>query len=115
MKRYIPLPEAVGRKSMLANLLKKQVHTLTDHDIETIVEKTEGYSGSDMDGLIREAALGPIRDIRDIRNVSLDDVRSIQLCDFEFALTQVRASVSEKDLEFYIQFDKEYGSMSRGA
>jgi hypothetical protein len=29
------------------------------------------------------------------------------------ALTQVRASVTEKDLDFYIKFDKEFGSMSR--
>lgn len=30
-----------------------------------IVSRTDGYSGADMDGLCREAALGPIRSIRD--------------------------------------------------
>jgi SpoVK/Ycf46/Vps4 family AAA+-type ATPase len=59
------------------NLLQKQTHALTDAHIHEIVRQTEGmtawsfhfsftesiiiqigYSGSDMDGLIREAALG---------------------------------------------------------
>ena len=79
-----------------------------------IVEKTNGYSGSDLDGLVREAALGPIRDIKDIRNIQTADVRMIGVVDFVEALSQVRASVSDKDLEGYIQWDKEYGSMKRG-
>jgi hypothetical protein len=38
--------------------MKKQIHCLAESDIEKIVNLTDGYSGSDMDGLIREAALG---------------------------------------------------------
>ncbi|KAJ3387038.1 hypothetical protein HDU84_001066 [Entophlyctis sp. JEL0112] len=43
-------------------------------------------------------------------NVSVDDVPPISLGDFEDALTQVRASVSERDLDMYLQFDKQFGS-----
>lgn len=98
---------------MLLNLLKKQIHSLTENDIQKVVSLTAGYSGSDMDGLIREAAIGPIRDVVDISKVSVEEVRPISLGDFEMALSQVRASVSEKDLDLYIKFDGEYGSMSR--
>ncbi|KAJ1340472.1 hypothetical protein BSLG_004919 [Batrachochytrium salamandrivorans] len=97
---------------IMETLMKKQIHALNADMIGDIVKRTHGYSGSDMDGLIREAALGPIRDIKDISTISADDVRPMTHQDFLCALTQVRASVSEKDLEFYIGFDKEYRSSS---
>ncbi|KAK5672818.1 putative 26S proteasome subunit yta6 [Batrachochytrium dendrobatidis] len=111
-KLYIPLPDGSAREKIMETLMCKQVHALTPEMIQDIVTRTDGYSGSDMDGLIREAALGPIRDIKDIASINADDVRPMLHQDFLCALTQVRASVSEKDLEFYIGFDKEYGSSS---
>ncbi|KAI8923229.1 P-loop containing nucleoside triphosphate hydrolase protein [Entophlyctis helioformis] len=111
-KLYIPLPEAGARKSIVMNLVSKQVHNLTEAEVDDIVRRTDGYSGSDMDGLVREAALGPIRDIRDITSIAAADVRPIGHRDFMEALSQVRASVSAKDLDFYLSFDQEYGSKS---
>lgn len=110
-KLYIPLPESSARCQIMNNLLQMQPHDLTDPQIEEIVNMTNGYSGSDMDGLIREAALGPIRDIVDIETISAAEVRGIQKQDFISALTQIRASVSEKDLKLYEEFDREYGSL----
>ena len=43
--------------------------------------------------------------------VTVDDVRPISLQDFEYALTQVRASVSEKDLDFFVEWNKKFGSL----
>ncbi|CAG8628689.1 9479_t:CDS:10, partial [Gigaspora rosea] len=106
---YIPLPELDGRYVIIKNLLQKQKHSLTDQEIYDICEKTAGYSGSDMDGLCREAALGPIRVIGDIRNISADDVLPINYQDFLNALTQVRASVSDRDLELYQTWNQSYG------
>ncbi|CAG8757728.1 2889_t:CDS:2, partial [Acaulospora morrowiae] len=85
---YIPLPEEDGRYGIIKNLLKTQKYSLTDEEIRNICKRTAGYSGSDMDGLCREAALGPIRVIGDIRNIAADDVRSINYQDFLDALTQ---------------------------
>lgn len=110
-KLYIPLPDNPARLRIIQNLLSKHPHTLTAPQLDQVVVLTDGYSGSDMDGLIREAALGPIRDIVDIETCSVDAVRGIFMLDFENALTQVRASVSDKDLKLYLDFDKEYGSM----
>jgi hypothetical protein len=56
--------------------------------------------------------IGPIRDITDIESVSASDVRPISKQDFVSALSQVRASVSEKDLALYLKFEYEYGSLS---
>lgn len=109
-KLYIPLPEAPARRSLVENLLKAQKHSLTEVQLHDIVEKTRGYSGSDLDGLTREASLGPLRDCFDIANVAEENVRPITYDDFIAALRQVRASVSEKDLDFYLKFDAEFGS-----
>ncbi|KAL1922935.1 uncharacterized protein VTP21DRAFT_9311 [Calcarisporiella thermophila] len=109
---YIPLPECEARCSIVKNLLQGQKHSLTEEEIMDIGKLTEGYSGSDMDGLCREAALGPIRSIRDITSISAEDVRPIQHQDFLEALTQIRASVSDKDLNMYEEWNRTYGSMS---
>ncbi|KAJ3236087.1 Fidgetin-like protein 1 [Chytriomyces hyalinus] len=114
-KLYIPLPEAEARMSLMNRLLLKQKNSLSPQEIEYIVAKTDGYSGSDIDGLVREAALGPIRRLgSNIMSVSVNDVSPVNVQDFNDALTQVRASVSEKDLEFYLKFDADFGSLSGG-
>ena len=108
---YIPLPEDHARRSIVSSLLSKQQHTLTDADLDEVMEATAGYSGSDMANLCREAAMGPIRTLTDICNISVDDVRPIAIVDFRHALTQVRASVSQKMLEEYLQWNREFGSL----
>jgi SpoVK/Ycf46/Vps4 family AAA+-type ATPase len=64
-----------------------------------------------MDGMIREAALGPIRDVVNIETIQAHDVRKINHQDFLDALRQVRASVGAKDLQLYQDFEREYGSL----
>jgi len=109
---YIPLPDSEARGTIVRTLLSTMSHSLTDEDIAWICERTDGYSGSDMDGLCREAAIGPIRAISDILNISTSDVRPIRQSDFEDAIMQVRASVSAQDLDGYMEWNKQYGSLS---
>ncbi|KAF8947528.1 hypothetical protein BGZ47_008793 [Haplosporangium gracile] len=113
---YIPLPEYEGRLGLMNKLLESQPHELTEDQIKDICERTAGYSGSDMTGLCREAALGPVRAIQgDILDIALDDLRPINHGDFLEALSQVRASVSDRDLDLYKEWDQEYGSMAKGS
>ncbi|KAG0281470.1 hypothetical protein BGZ95_003125 [Linnemannia exigua] len=113
---YIPLPEYEGRLGLMNKLLESQPHELNDDQIKDICERTAGYSGSDMTGLCREAALGPVRAIQgDILEIALDDLRPINHGDFLEALSQVRASVSDRDLDLYKEWDQEYGSMAKGS
>ena len=59
MKRlYIPLPEALARQSLIARLLGKNSHNLSQQDIDAVVARTEGYSGADLRALCTEAAMG---------------------------------------------------------
>lgn len=103
---YIPLPDAGAREQIMHSLLSQQKCSLSQEDVNTIVQHTHGYSGSDMANLCREAALGPIRSITDIECIDADQVRPILFKDFDEALHQVRASVSEKDLDLYIKWNK---------
>ncbi|XP_071236757.1 fidgetin-like protein 1 isoform X1 [Salvelinus alpinus] len=108
---YIPLPEAAARRQIVSHLMAREKSQLGEDELETVVTGTEGFSGADMTGLCREAALGPIRSIqlRDIATITPDQVRPILHCDFQEALRTVRPSVSAKDLELYEEWNKTFG------
>jgi SpoVK/Ycf46/Vps4 family AAA+-type ATPase len=53
---------------------------LNEVELQDVIDKTTGYSGSDMDGLIREAALGPIR------NIKVDDLETMDIGHVRFVL-----------------------------
>lgn len=58
---YIPLPDIEARMYLLRNKLKNLDGNLTDKDIKKIGEMTEGYSGSDLEILAKDAAMEPLR------------------------------------------------------
>ncbi|XP_022255214.1 fidgetin-like protein 1 isoform X3 [Limulus polyphemus] len=109
---YIPLPESAARCHIITRLLSYHNHSLSDDDLDLICQKTEGYSGADMTNLCKEASLGPIRslDTSQIQCISPNQVRPINLEDFFHALKQVRASVSDKDMDTYLNWNEKYGS-----
>ena len=57
---YIPLPNSVGRQQMF-NINFKGIKLSNDIDIDTLVKKTEGYSGHDISSVCREASLMNMR------------------------------------------------------
>ncbi|KAF8568092.1 hypothetical protein P879_05489 [Paragonimus westermani] len=109
---YIPLPDLKARRQIVEHLLKQQRHRLATTDFAVVAQRTKGYSGADMANLCREAAMGPIRSLslETIQSIACDEVRPVELSDFEAALSQVRASVSTGDLEHYLKWNKQYGS-----
>ena len=60
----IPLPDRAARRTMLDKGLFgiEGGYDLSEDDLNAIVTETDGYSGSDMAGLCREAAMEPLRD-----------------------------------------------------
>jgi len=47
--------------SLLGRLLAKQSSPLSENDLAQLARLTDGYSGSDLTALAKDAALGPIR------------------------------------------------------
>lgn len=109
---YIPLPDSEARASILARLLGRERHEVSEDEMRSVSVMTEGYSGADMANLCREAAYGPIRslDMKLIASLRADQVRPINHTDLLSALRQVKASVSQQDLDQYIEWDKRFGA-----
>ncbi|KMQ84235.1 spastin-like isoform x2 protein [Lasius niger] len=58
---YVTLPNLQTRIILLQRLLAKHNDPLTPEELNEMAVLTEGYSGSDLTGLAKDAALGPIR------------------------------------------------------
>jgi len=58
---YIPLPAAGARTKMFQIHLGDTPHSLTQIDFQELAELTEGYSGSDIAVVVREALMIPVR------------------------------------------------------
>ncbi|XP_049932250.1 ATPase family AAA domain-containing protein FIGL1 isoform X2 [Nymphaea colorata] len=81
---YIPLPSPEARAWIVRNLLAKDgLFSLSDEDINSVCRLTEGYSGSDMKNLVKDASMGPLRDALreglDITKLEKDDMRPVAL------------------------------------
>ena len=114
---YIPLPNKKSRKQLIENVIRKESeknnkYIISEKDINDILKMTKGYSGSDLMGVCREAAMMPIRSIDDILQVSLDKIRDISVIDFYSAVKLVKPSVSEKTIGQYVQWNKDFGSFN---
>lgn len=109
---YVPLPEAEARKQIVKNLLGTDKHIVTESHLNEIARETAGFSGADMKTLCTEAVMGPVRSFsyNDIKNVSAANLRLVDFNDFVNAMKCVRASVSSKDLQQYVDWNKTYGS-----
>lgn len=109
---YVPLPEFQGRRVMAKNLLKNYPNNINETEFDEIATMTEGYSGSDMFNLCREATLEPLREINDINNFKPEDTREININDFKNSLRQIRRSVTKNDLSGYAEWNEMFGSMN---
>ncbi|KAL6623163.1 hypothetical protein ACP70R_033042 [Stipagrostis hirtigluma subsp. patula] len=114
---YIPLPSSEARAWIIRNLLEKDgLFMLSEEETSTICKLTEGYSGSDMKNLVKDASMGPLREALqsgvEITKLNKEDMRPVMLKDFENALQEVRPSVSSSELGIYEEWNRQFGSLS---
>jgi spastin len=89
---YVPLPDEEAREALLVRLLSgNTASALLKADIRRLVAQTDGYSGSDIAALCREAAMAPLRELNSeqLARVDPDRVRPLNLRDFDGALRGV--------------------------
>ncbi|XP_063161956.1 spastin isoform X2 [Candoia aspera] len=108
---YISLPSEETRLLLLKNLLSKQGNPLTQKELAQLARMTDGYSGSDLTALAKDAALGPIRELKpeQVKNMSASEMRNIRLSDFDESLKKIKCSLSPQTLDAYIRWNKAFG------
>lgn len=108
---FVSLPNMQTRLLLLTNLLAKHRNPLNQKDLEQLAKQAEGYSGSDLTALAKDAALGPIRELKpeEVRSLAASEVRKIRLSDFEDSLRKIKRSVGPQTLEGYRRWNEDYG------
>ncbi|KIV82265.1 hypothetical protein PV11_04386 [Exophiala sideris] len=109
-RQYIPLPEAETRETQIRTLLGHQKHDMSEEDIQRLVQLSEGYSGSDITALAKDAAMGPLRHLGEaLLYTPKEQIRPINMRDFEASLISIRPSVSKKGLEEFEKWANDFG------
>mmetsp|Transcript_48585 Transcript_48585/g.152709 ORF Transcript_48585/g.152709 Transcript_48585/m.152709 type:complete len:220 (+) Transcript_48585:293-952(+) len=129
---YVPLPGKAARRSLLQTQLAKHNSgqglkgALSSENVESIAARTEGFSGSDLQALLREAAMGPVREASAAIGPSLRKraaagvgamgsagalvPRDINTGDFECALRRVKPSFNQEQETKHREFNEEHGT-----
>ena len=111
---YIGLPDFETRMSLISKLLESQSHSLTSYDMKELANLTDGYSGSDLTALAKDAALGPIREksIEDLKILTANKIRPISIRDFKLSLLKIRQSTPRESLRELEKWNSEYGDIN---
>ena len=92
----VPAPDKSARLEIL------KVHTkgmpLEAVDMDELAEELDGYTGADIEGLCREAAMVALREKKDARKVAMTH--------FQEAVKVVRPSLDEETIKFYESLGK---------
>ncbi|XP_032521642.1 spastin isoform X3 [Danaus plexippus] len=112
---YVSLPDSRTRGALLRRVLTRgaAAAAISDDELARLAALTDGYSGSDLTALCRDAALGPIRELdpEEVKCLDLSLVRSITFQDFMDALKRIRPSVSPLSLVGYEKWSVQYGEL----
>lgn len=135
---YISLPDEHSRKEIVRHHLGKTPHDLSEEELEEVGTETEGFSGSDLSTLTKDAIMAPVRKCQeatkfiktpegnylptyasdpdgeemlmsDIHPTSL--LRAPKICadDFYNALTKTKPTVAQEDLANYVEWTEKFG------
>ena len=94
---YVGTPDTAGRRRILA-IHTRRMPLADDVDLEKIAQRTDRFTGADLEDLVRRAGLTALRRGLDAGKVTMED--------FETALAETRASVTPEMLEEYARIEE---------
>ena len=134
---YISLPDEYSRKEIIRHHLGKTPHEMSEEDLEAIAAETDGYSGSDLATLTKDAIMAPLRKCQEAvkfvktphgtyiptyasdprgenmtmmeMDPSLLEAPKICVEDFHQALIKTKPTVAKGDLVKYEDWTEEFG------
>jgi len=101
---YVPPPDEKARLEIL-KVHTRRMPLAEDVDLLEIAKKTEGYTGADIEVLVREAGLLALRE-----NINIDKVYARH---FEEALKKVKPSLTQDIIKFYEAWNERARKVSK--
>ncbi|MFX0097542.1 MAG: AAA family ATPase [Candidatus Hodarchaeota archaeon] len=108
---YVPLPDNEGRREIF-RIHVRGIEIAPDVDFDELATLTEGYSGSDIALICRDAAMMPIRELDTAGTLTRKDimVRPVNREDFIKSMKKIKPTVSPDELQKYEEWTKEFAS-----
>lgn len=109
---YVPLPDHRTRKKLLQITLDPQICVLNESELDEVSNATEGYSGSDLTSLCKEAAMRPVRELSSdqLAVVDVKSLRTLTCADILGSMSVVKPSVQASVLQGFESWNAEFGS-----
>lgn len=101
---YVGLPDSNGRVDILRKLCGSMSDFVFDESIEAIARQCEGFSGADLEALLRDAGYAAME-----RCAASPGNTSIKAVDFQVAQQEVKPSVSSDDMRRYNSLRQRWG------
>jgi transitional endoplasmic reticulum ATPase len=103
---YVPVPDAAGRRHILG-IHTKGMPLAKDVDLDRLAERSDRFTGADLEDLVRRAGLFALRG-------SIEAVE-VDMAQFERALAETRASVTPEMEQEYEKIQDSLKQDARGA
>jgi len=106
----VPVPDEEARREIL-RIHTRDAPLADDVDLDEIAERTEGYTGSDLEALARTATMNAMRGF--IESVEPDEIDAsvgnvrVTMEEFEQALKKVQPSLDDEDMDKYERMAEE--------
>jgi transitional endoplasmic reticulum ATPase len=100
---YVTVPDAAGRRRIL-DIHTAKMPLAGDVNLDSIAERTDRFTGADLEDLVRRAGMAALR-----RSLAVEDVG---MADFEAALKDTRATVTP---EMEREYEKIAGEIKQNA
>ena len=100
----VEAPDAKGRLAIF-KVHTKKVSLAKEVSLEELVKKTDGFSGADIEGLVRSAALIALKE-SGMKPVP------VSMKNFEKAISKAKPSITEKVEEAYNKFEEHHAEFS---
>lgn len=91
---FVPPPDAKARLEIF-KVHTKNMPLAKDVDLKKLADMTDGYSGADIEGVCREAAMAAVRSDWKAKPVTMKH--------FEQALEEIRPTMSKEDVERFLE------------
>ncbi|NJE04898.1 AAA family ATPase [Thermococcus sp. M36] len=110
----VPAPDEKARLEIF-KVHTRNVPLAEDVKLEELAKKTEGYTGADIEAVVREAAMLAMR--RGLQEgiirpgMKADEIRGkvkVRMKDFEEAMKKIGPSVSEETMEYYRKIQEQF-------